>query len=155
MGFDGFALNVGDPAQYYVRNTFNYMFDYARDNFPDFKLFISLDLWAEGASYGHTEINAYHDILQDFKGHPAYLQGPNGHSFVSSFSSGGLSNTHWIDWKSSWGNQVYLVPDLDDTRGYNTSDPGWWEYWGDVIDGVMSWKTAWQVITCSKSSILD
>lgn len=48
MGFDGFALNIGDPRQSFVRDLCNSMFDYARDNYPNFKLFFSLDLWAEG-----------------------------------------------------------------------------------------------------------
>ena len=43
VGFDGFALNIGDPRQSFVREAFNSMFDYARDNYPDFKLFFSLD----------------------------------------------------------------------------------------------------------------
>lgn len=50
-----------------------------RDNHPDFKLFFSLDLWAEGnALNGPSDPTLYHDLLQDFKGHAAYLQGPNG-----------------------------------------------------------------------------
>jgi hypothetical protein len=46
IGLGGFALNIGDPAQPFVRQTMNYMFDYARDNHSYFKLFISMDLWA-------------------------------------------------------------------------------------------------------------
>lgn len=33
MVFDGFALNVSDPAKDFVLDTFNDMFDYTRDNF--------------------------------------------------------------------------------------------------------------------------
>lgn len=51
----------------------------SRDNHPNFKLFFSLDLWAEGnALGGPSDPTLYHDLLQDFKGHGAYLQGPNG-----------------------------------------------------------------------------
>lgn len=44
MGLDGFALNIGNPSQDFVRQTLGYLFDYARDNYPKFKLFISIDL---------------------------------------------------------------------------------------------------------------
>ena len=142
-GFDGFALNVGDPTQPFVRQTFNYMFDYAHNNYPDFKFFISLDLWAEGNAFNGVKIDQYSDLLRDFLGHPAWLLGPNGLPFISTFSSGGFNGTEWINWKNEWANAMYFVPDIDDTAGYNTSDPGWWAYWGDVIDGVMSWETAW------------
>lgn len=143
LGLDGFALNVGDPTPSYVRQTFDYMFDYARDNHPDFKLFISLDLWAEGNAFNAVEIDQYSDLLRDFLGHDAWLLGPNGHPFISTYSSGGMTNTEWIAWKEEWANAIYFVPDIDDTAGYNTSDPGWWAYWGDTVDGVMSWETAW------------
>ena len=46
MGFDGFALNVANPSQSFVWDLFNNMFDYASVNHPDFKLFLSMDLWA-------------------------------------------------------------------------------------------------------------
>ena len=104
------------------------MFDYARDNHPHFKLFISMDLWAEGNAFNKVEIDQYYDIFRDFKGHPAYLQGPDGNGFVSSFSSGGLEDTDWEAWRASLNNEVYLVPDIDDTAGYNTSDPGWYVF---------------------------
>lgn len=60
-------------------------------------------------------------------------------------------------------NEVYLVPDIDDTAGYNTSDPGWydstifskppkgtivltrlcrWDYWGPLVQGVFSWEVS-------------
>ena len=143
MGLDGFALNVADPSQAFVRQLFNYMFDYARDNHPTFKLFMSMDLWALGVPRDE-ELDLYHDLLRDFKGHDAWYKGPNGYSFVSTFSSGGLYNTDWQAWRDSWADQVYLVPDFDDTSGYNTSDGGWWDYWGDVVDGTFSWETAWR-----------
>lgn len=119
------------------------MFDYARDNHPNFKLFISMDLWAEGNAFNGVHIDYYHDLLRDFLGHPAWLLGPNGHPFISSYSSGGMTGPEWSDWKNQFANAMYLVPDIDDTAGYNTSDPGWWGYWGEILDGAMSWETTW------------
>ena len=119
------------------------MFDYARDNHPNFKLFLSMDLWGEGNAFNGVQIDLYDDLIRDFKGHDAWLKGPNGYSFISSFSSGGLQNFEWNDWKAKWANEVYLVPDIDDTAGYNTSSPAWWDYWGPVVDGTFSWETAW------------
>ena len=143
LGLDGFALNVGDPTQPFVRDTFKYMFDYTRDNHPNFKLFISMDLWAEGNAFEGVHIDYYYDLLRDFLGHPAWLLGPNGYPFISTYSSGGMTSPEWISWKNTLANELYFVPDFDDTLGYNTSDPGWWGYWEDIIDGAMSWETTW------------
>ena len=129
----------GDPTQPFVRDLLNSMFDYTRDNHPNFKLFFSLDLWAEGNAFNGVHIEKYDSIIRDFKGHPAYYTGPSGKSFFSTFSSGGLTNDNWKSWLNNWGNDIYFVPDFDDTQGFNTSAPGWWYYWGDVVDGVMSW----------------
>lgn len=119
------------------------MFDYTRDNYPNFKLFISLDLWAEGNAFNGVHIEYYHDLLQDFLGHPAWLLGPNNHPFISTYSSGGLTGPEWQAWKDTFANAMYFVPDFDDTLGYNTSDPGWWGYWENIVDGAMSWETTW------------
>lgn len=120
------------------------MFDYARDTHPTFKLFISMDLSAaRGAGKG---INDYHDLLQEFLGHAAWYLGPNGHPFISTFGDGQLTNAEFAAWKSSWANALYFVPDLDNTQGYYTADPGWWQYWGDVVDGLFSWEAAWPSI---------
>jgi hypothetical protein len=144
MGLDGFALNVADPREDFVVDAFNSMFDYARDNYPDFKLYFSLDLWALGNALGGPPVLSEYDaILTDFKGHGAYLQGPDGNSFISTYSSGGLQDTDWDAFRTRWGGEVYFVPDFDDTLGYNTSDPGWWAYWGAIVNGMMSWETAW------------
>ena len=84
-------LNIQDPDQLFVRQTLNYMFDYACDNHPSFKLFFSLDMWAQKAG----------------------------------------------------GDDVYFVPDFDGTLGYYEADPGWWEYWGPIVDGLFSWDSVW------------
>jgi len=70
-----------------------------------------------------------YDNLLTWKGHGAWYLGPNGQPFISSFSSGGLTGPQWATWKKKYANGMYLVPDIDDTLGYNTSDAGWWAYW--------------------------
>jgi len=122
MELDGFALNIGDPALPWVRDTLNYMFDYTRDNFPDFKLFISMDVWATKS--GGWDVHNFDKLLGDFKGHPAYLKGPNGASFISTFSDGGFQDFEWKSFREHWAQDLYFVPDFDKTSGYNTSDPG-------------------------------
>lgn len=160
MGLDGFALNVGDPTQPYVLDTFNSIFDYTRDKHPNFKLFLSMDCWACGNAFsGPCPLDEYDTILTGFLGHAAWLHGPNGQPFISTYSSGGFHNTNWENFRDRWGNSIYFVPDFDDTEGYNTSATGWWSYWvslqfiqldryllekqGDVVDGMFSWETAW------------
>ncbi|GME35786.1 glycoside hydrolase family 71 protein [Neofusicoccum parvum] len=143
MGLDGFALNIGDPSQDFVQQTLGYLFDYARDNYPEFKLFISIDLWAAGSA--KKGLDDFDDILRDFMGHDAYYKGPNGYPFISTFSDGGLHNDVWMAWREKWANEIYFVPDFDGTEGYYLSDPGWWEYWGDVVDGIFSWESTWPI----------
>lgn len=145
MGLDGFALNVGDPTKPFVRDTFNYMFDYARDTHSGkFWLFFSLDVYASGVDgKGVYPTDDFHDILRDFKGHGAYYKGPNGNSFISTFSDGGLTNIKWQAFRTEWANSLYFVPDFDNTTGYYDAAPEWWKYWGDVVDGVFSWEAAW------------
>ncbi|OCL08544.1 glycoside hydrolase family 71 protein [Glonium stellatum] len=147
MGLDGFALNIGDPTQPYVRNTLNYMFDYTRNNYAGrLWLYFSLDIWASGnAGRGIYPTNDYHALLQEFKDHAAYYKGPNGHSFISTFGDGRLTNDHWRAFRREYGNALYFVPDFDRTQGYYDAHPGWWAYWEDVIDGAFSWEAAWPI----------
>ena len=131
MGLDGFALNIGDPTQPFVKTTLDYMFNYTRDTYQNFKLFISMDVWASSAAHkGVYPTDDYASILNNFLGHGAYLTyGPNNHPFLSTFSDGGLSNDQWVTFKASWSNNLYFVPNFDRTEGYYTADPGWWAYW--------------------------
>ncbi|KAL5615713.1 hypothetical protein FOBRF1_004461 [Fusarium oxysporum] len=34
-------------------------------------------------------------------------------------------------------------PGIDDKPGFWESHPAWWDYWGDLIDGVSVWESAW------------
>lgn len=57
-------MNVGDPAQPFVTDLFNSMFGYVEANHPNFKLFLSMDLWALGNAYGtDPDITKYSDLM--------------------------------------------------------------------------------------------
>jgi len=139
IGLDGFALNIGDPMQSFVRDTMGSMFDYALSK--DFKLFISMDLSAAGEA--KKRLVDYRSLFRDFLGHGAWYLGPNGFPFVSTFSDGGLTNDAWIEWKNSLASEIYFVPNFDGTLGYYENNPGWWQYWGPVVDGLFSWESSW------------
>lgn len=139
MGLDGFALNIGDPTQAYVTTALGYLFPYAASK--GFKLFISMDLAAAGGA--GKSVNDFTTILRNNLGQTAWYRGPNGYPFLSTFSDGGLTNTQWAAFKQVWANDLYFVPDFDQTAGYYTADPGWWSYWGSIVDGCFSWESAW------------
>ncbi|CAM1506137.1 Fc.00g057780.m01.CDS01 [Cosmosporella sp. VM-42] len=139
VGFDGFALNVGDPTADYTKTTIDYLFNYAATK--NFKLFISMDI-AQLNGLGKN-LGDYYPLLSGHLGAAAWYKGPNGFPFLSTFSDGGYTNTAWSSFKQTYANQLYFVPDFDSTQGYYTADPGWWSYWGGVVDGVFSWESAW------------
>ena len=158
MGLDGFALNIGDPTQAFVDTTLHDLFGYAEyvNSISDkpFYLYLSLDVYASGAACyaGSTSCNGpwdYTNVLQWTLGSPAYYTGdntPNGFPMISTFSSGGYTNDNWTDWKASFANQMFFIPDFDETTGYYGGEDaydGWYYYWGDVIDGLFSWESAW------------
>lgn len=138
MGLDGFVLNVGDPKPSYVRNNFDYMFNYTRDNYGGkFGLFVSMDIQTAGGADEYTELyRAYRD-------HEAYYKGPNGKSFLSTFDAKGLTNVQWQSFLNQFGNSTYFVPDFDDKKGYYEAAPEWWDFWGGLVDGLFSWEAAW------------
>ncbi|KAK0645359.1 hypothetical protein DIS24_g7965 [Lasiodiplodia hormozganensis] len=137
MGLDGFALNIGDPSTQFTRDVFNNMFDYTRDNHPNFKLFISMDLWSN-----NDTIN-FDGYFTDFLGHDAYYKGPNGYPFVSTYGNGGFSEKVWKNWRNRWGDKVYFVPDFAGMIGEGNQTASWWKKWDDVIDGLFNWEAAW------------
>ncbi|KAF1985726.1 glycoside hydrolase family 71 protein [Aulographum hederae CBS 113979] len=51
--------------------------------------------------------------------------------------------TKWKSFLSSYNNQIYFCPDFDGTLGYYDNDPGWWAYWGTVVNCLFSWESAW------------
>ncbi|KIN03443.1 glycoside hydrolase family 71 protein, partial [Oidiodendron maius Zn] len=110
-----------------------------------------MDVYASGAACyaSGTSCNGpydYSDIFGWVFDQPSYALGPNGNPFVSTFSSGGFVNTEWLDWKKSIGRDIYFCPDFDETDGYYNGTaalPGWWYYWGPVVDCIFSWETSW------------
>ncbi|KAL3419640.1 glucan endo-alpha-glucosidase agn1 [Phlyctema vagabunda] len=151
MGLDAFSLNIGYPQASHVYPALASLFGYTaylNSLGTNFKLFISMDLWAAGAikHADGTSVNAfdYGDLFAEFKDNAAYYRGPNGHPFVTTFSDGGMNNDSLLGFrKQVFQDNVYFVPDLDHTEGFNTSHPYWWDYWGPTFEGVTAWEMAW------------
>ncbi|KAI9834977.1 MAG: hypothetical protein M1819_002700 [Sarea resinae] len=141
MGFDGFALNIGDPTQPFVSKTLDILFNYTSFRYPRFKLFVSMDVSASLASGKGP--NDYVSLLERYLGHDVWYKGPNGFPLVSTYSDGGLTSDQWDNFKQSLSKNIYFVPDFDGTQGYYQADPGWWAYWGNTVDGLFSWESAW------------
>lgn len=142
MGLDGFVLNCGDPKLPFVKNSFDYLFNYTRDNHGGkFWLFFSMDIQTSGGA------DDYSEIFQEYNNHDAYYKGPNGRSFLSTFSSGRLTNVQWQSFRNKFANSTYFVPDFDNTEGYYDAATGWWDYWGGIVDGLFSWEAAWPPAT--------
>ncbi|KAI8298124.1 hypothetical protein K4K61_012023 [Colletotrichum sp. SAR11_59] len=51
-GFDGFALNIGDPTASFIDTSLGYLFD-AADSIGGFGLYVSMDVWASGDACWH------------------------------------------------------------------------------------------------------
>ncbi|KAM0470410.1 hypothetical protein ACHAPX_009940 [Trichoderma viride] len=137
MGLDGFAINIGDPTGGYVNESLGYLFGYG--NYVGFKMFVSMDL---AASSGDP--NIYNSLFKGLLGWNNYYRaGANNYPVVSTFDSGGRTKTNFTSWLSVWGNQIFFIPDFDDTQGYYDAATGWWDYWGDVVDGLFSWESTW------------
>ncbi|OJD38735.1 glycoside hydrolase family 71 [Diplodia corticola] len=137
MGLDGFALNIGDPSTQFTRDVFNNMFDYTRDNHPDFKLFISMDLWSQNDTLN------FDGYFVDFLGHDAYYKGPNGYPFVSTYGNGNFSKEKWQTWRNRFSDKLYFVPDFAGMIGEGNQTAAWWDEWDGVIDGLFDWESAW------------
>ncbi|GME60266.1 glucan endo-alpha-glucosidase agn1 [Neofusicoccum parvum] len=136
MGLDGFALNIGDPTGSETRVLLNNIFDYAAGNHPEFKLFISMDLWSP------KNLSDFDQILTDFLGHTAYYKGSDGYPFLSTYGSGGFHEDLWYSWRDRWADKIYFVPDFADIMALQGTD-GWWDKWGGLIAGLFSWEAAW------------
>ena len=136
MGFDAFALNVQAPTADFTQSTVSQLFTYAAST--GFKLFFSLDMSADNT------LSDYTSLLQQYLGNEAYYTaGPQNYPFLSTFDSGNLEPSDWSNFKSSFANELYFVPDFDDTAGYYTDTNDWFSTWDSVVDGVFSWETAW------------
>ncbi|KAI1374327.1 glycoside hydrolase family 71 protein [Hypoxylon crocopeplum] len=134
VGFDAFALNVGNPGADWAKNTVQQLFDYAGSK--SFKLFFSFDF------YGNGDINQHQALFTQFKDHPAHLKyGSNNLPVVSSYSGGSIGPDTWRNFKNT--NNVYLIPNPEADGNYYNNPSGFFQSWGDAIDGVFSWETSW------------
>lgn len=135
VGFDAFALNVGNPGADWAKNTVQQLFDYAGTK-PSFKLFFSFDF------YGNGDISQHQALFAQFKDHPAHLKyGSSNLPVVSSYSGGSVGPDTWKSFKTA--NNVYLIPNPEADGNYYSNPSGFFGSWGDAVDGVFSWETAW------------
>ncbi|KAI1138033.1 glycoside hydrolase family 71 protein [Hypoxylon sp. FL0543] len=132
VGFDAFALNVGNPGADWAKSTAQQLFDYASSK--SFKLFFSFDF------YGDGDINQYQALFSQFKDHPAHLK-YNDLPVVSSYSGGSVGPDTWRNFKNA--NNVYLIPNPEADGNYYSNPSEFFQSWGDAIDGVFTWETAW------------
>lgn len=139
MGLDGFALNIGDPNGAETRALLGNIMDYAASNHPEFKMFISMDMWSP------KNLSDFDDILRDFLGHDAYYKGSDGYPFLSTYGSGDFDENVWNDWRERWADKIYFVPDFADAMALQGSD-GWWDKWGVLIAGLFSWESTWPAL---------
>ncbi|KAI5925059.1 glycoside hydrolase family 71 protein [Camillea tinctor] len=134
VGFDAFALNVGAPDADWAKSTLQQLFDYARGK--EFKLFFSFDFYANG------DLSAHEKLYQAFKDQDAYLKyGAANLPVVSSYSGGAIGADAWRSFKNA--NNVYLLPNPEAAENYYSQPASFFQAWGDVVDGVFSWETAW------------
>jgi glucan endo-1,3-alpha-glucosidase len=82
-------------------------------------------------------------IIRDaYKGSSAYFL-VNNKPLISTFSAGGFTHDTFTNWRNSLGNNLFFIPDFDETQGYYSAADGWWSYWGGVVDGLFSWEASW------------
>lgn len=111
MGLDGFVLNIGDPTASYIWNTLDSLFGYSAYEYPtSFCFLISMDVkYAVG--YGPADYEQYFSYFLD---NSVYCTGgANDYPMITTFSSGGLSNTDWQAWKTSLDQSIYFIPNID------------------------------------------
>lgn len=134
VGFDAFALNVGQPTQPFTLDTVQQLFDYASGK--GFKLFFSFDFYQTG------DINTHKTLFDQFRDHPAHLTyGPNSLPVVSSYSGGNLGADGWRSFKQE--NNVYLLPNPESDGSYYSDPATFFSTWADAVDGVLTWETSW------------
>jgi glucan endo-1,3-alpha-glucosidase len=139
MGFTAFALDLLQPAESFTTSTVDQLFTYAATT--GFKLFFSIDASSD------SNLDDYIPLLTDYLGAEAYYNDtPNSFPFLSTFDAGaaaGNTVSTWTAFLDYFVNQLYFVPDFDDTADYYTDIDSWFMTWGGIVDGLFSWETAW------------
>ncbi|KAI0149494.1 glycoside hydrolase family 71 protein [Xylariaceae sp. FL1272] len=145
-GFDAFALNVGAPGASWAVDAATQLFDAAIAAGGNFTLFFSFDFYQEG------DITAHEDFFKDYVGRSSYLKYDD-KPVVSSFSGASIGASAWESFKDD--NGVYLIPNPDSDESYFDSPATFWQEWGDALDGVFTWETAWPGQSSSPSNVSD
>ena len=145
MGLDAFALNIQQPDAYWTAPALQLLFTAA--SATTFKLFLNMDMAAIS-----TPIH-FVPLFQKYSSHPSYYTYSN-RPFLSTFR--GAANTTPQTWNSLLTSlttnghpRPYFVPNFDDWQNPNpyssthafTSE--FFSTFGNTIDGVMAWETAW------------
>ena len=140
LGIDAFALNLGTASEPWATDAVAYMFEAAEAN--DFKLFFSFDMF-------HFQDPAdFIPMFVNYSSSPAHYM-HDGLPFSSTFY--GATQTfgeaspnegwqvHFRDALQAEGVETYFVPAFSDAP--NGPADFFSEY--DMVDGVMSWDSAW------------
>ncbi|KAF2170852.1 glycoside hydrolase family 71 protein [Zasmidium cellare ATCC 36951] len=131
LGIDAFTLNVGNPSADYTYNTLSQLFETASSS--SFKLFFSMDLAQQ------PNLSQFVNVVNTYLGHPAYYRsGANNRPFLSTFNANNHTPSEFSNFKSQLSQQVYFVPDFDDSPNYYSNSPSWFSTWNSVIDGAFS-----------------
>ncbi|KAH9847549.1 glycoside hydrolase [Lenzites betulinus] len=146
MSLDAFALNVQDPTASWATNAIQLLFDAAAAN--DFKLFFSFDMSVI------DQPSTFFPLFLQYQNTAAYYTHDN-RPFVSTFDGGAKSfgaSSPNAGWQAQFKNVLaadginpFFMPDFDDYGGASYDANFFANY--PVVDGVMSWESAWPEIS--------
>lgn len=144
-GFSAFAINLNenDVGQGWAKDSIEYLCKAAEKSQSDgkyFGIFFSMDIRRD-----QDNADKFKPLLNQYMGRGCHYK-YDGKYFLSTFNGGWTTNTYWSRFFQSLNkkrNEVYFVPDFDDTTGYYASDANWWNYWAKTVDGLFTWETAW------------
>ncbi|PLB53945.1 hypothetical protein P170DRAFT_504814 [Aspergillus steynii IBT 23096] len=145
VGFDAFAMNVGDPTAEWAQNCVKALFDGAEGT--DFNLFFSFDM------YQHPDLQGHIDLFNKYSDHPNYMRaGSDNNPVVSSFGGSGEADA-WSSFKQN--SDIYLIPNLDDSDSskYFENPEEKLSQFNDFVDGYFSWESAWPGSTGSPVNV--
>ncbi|CAH0019622.1 unnamed protein product [Clonostachys rhizophaga] len=148
LGIEAFAMNVGQPGQSWAQSTVKQLFDKADQT--GFKLFFSLDFYQTG------DVNAYTELVSNYINRESYLKaGPDNLPVISTFSVGGLGPQDFQTWiQNNYNGKVYFLPNADTSSGYDNPET-WFGQWGNVVDGVFGWESAWPAPGQTPANVSD
>ncbi|KAK6850592.1 hypothetical protein PG995_004773 [Apiospora arundinis] len=143
-GISAFAVNLnsGDVNQGWAKESIEYLCKAAEDSQAAgkyFAIFFSMDIW------NSNNADAFKPLLNTYMNRGCHYKYDNKY-FLSTFNAGSTTNTYWSNFFSTLSkkrNQIYFVPNFDNTNGYYSSDANWWNYWGKTVDGLFTWETVW------------